>query len=162
MGKGRSHKVFARESESKPPRSRRGASWNWRRGGSGRRRGSLQGLAHISFGFLAPNMTYLPFLQWLLLFNFPRPCRSWGGCALPARGPRSWRLRSSSGLHVHFAPTPLSGHCTSCSCGRHLFTDGSCGPGMPPLHSGQVRSPSSVFSVGEVVGIPGVRGRGQD
>ena len=89
----------------------------------------------------APNPTYLPSLQWLLLFNFPRPCRGGGRYALPARGPRSRRLRSASGLHVHFAPTPLSGHRPSSPRGRHLLADGACGPGMPPLHPGQVREP---------------------
>lgn len=97
--------------------------------------------ARVSLGSPAPKMTYLSSLQWLLLFNFPRPCRSGSRRALPARGPRSRRLRSSSGFHVHFTPTPLSGHCTSRPCGRHLLADGTRGPGMPPLHPGQVREP---------------------
>lgn len=95
----------------------------------------------MSQGPPGANIAYLPSVQRLLLFNFPRPSRSGGGCALPARGARSRRLRSPSGLHVHLTPPPLSRHCARGPCGRHLLADGTCGPGMPPLHPGQVREP---------------------
>lgn len=105
----------------------------------------------VSFSLPPPNMSQLSSLQWLLLFNFPRPSRSRSGCSLSARRARSQRLCPSSGLHVHFKASPLSSHCSSRPGGCYLFTDGTCSPGMPPLHPSQVKEPwVFVFSV-EVV-----------
>lgn len=94
----------------------------------------------VSFGLPPPNMSQLSSRQWLLLFNFPRPSRSRSGCSLSARRARSQRLCPSSGLHVHFKASPLSSHCSSRPGGCYLFTDGTCSPGMPPLHPSQLRT----------------------
>lgn len=108
----------------------------------------------VSFGLSPPNMSQLPSLQWLLLFNFPRPSRSGSGCSLSARRARSQRLCPSSGLHVHFQASPLSSHCSSCPGGCYLFADGTCRPGMPPLHPSQVKEPwVFVFSMKVVLRV---------
>lgn len=101
----------------------------------------------VTFGPPVPNMAQSSLLQWLLLFNFPRPSRSRSGCTLSAWGARSQRLCSASGLHVHVKASPLSSHCASCPCGRHLFADGTCGPSMPPLHPSQVNEPRGLCSL---------------
>lgn len=114
----------------------------------------------VSFGLPASNTAPLSSLQWFLLFNFPRPSRSRSGCTLSAWGARSQGICSSSGLHVHFKASPLSGHCTSCPCGCHLSADGTCSPGMPPLHPSQVKGPR--VCVPRTSGAPGIMGQSND
>lgn len=97
----------------------------------------------------APNSTYLPSLQWLLLFNFPRPCRVRVDAALPAGGPKRrlrsplWtsctlrRLRLSPATHQQSSRPPPT--CRWSMWSRHAA---SSRPGEG--------SPNLVFLVGEM------------